>query len=105
MATRKKYTKIVSRKLKDYGETDFNKKKIKVNPSKGDLVNTVLHEELHAKHPNKPEKWIKAKADKAEKKISVKKTVKMLKEYVPKTKSKPKTEKIKQMKWGKKGWT
>ncbi len=45
------YTRKVDRKLKYFGEIDFDKNVIKVNPKKGDLVNTIIHEEIHRKNP------------------------------------------------------
>ena len=76
------YKRKVDRKMKDSGETDFEKKKIRVNPKKKDLLNTVIHEELHRKYPDKPEKWIKEKAAERESNISVREAIKLLKPYV-----------------------
>ena len=67
--------------MHDYGEVDFDKKRVRINPRKGDLINTVIHEELHVKYPDKSEKWIKNKAKKQETTLSVKDAMKLLKKY------------------------
>lgn len=75
------YKRRVDKKMKDSGETDFNKKSIRVNPKKGGLLNTILHEELHRTNPNKPEKWVAKKAKTQEEKLTVPKAIKLLKRY------------------------
>ena len=67
--------------MKDYGDTDFDNKEIRVNPKKRGLLNTIIHEELHRKHPDKPEKWIRKKAIEREKNLSVNDAIKLLKPY------------------------
>lgn len=54
--------------MKYYGETDFDRGVIRINKKKarksakrgvrGELLDTIVHEELHAKYPNKGERKI-----------------------------------------------
>jgi len=73
--------RLIDNKMKHFGETDFDKKTIKVNPKKGDLINTILHEELHAKHPKAKEKTVRKKASSEEKKMTIKKAIKLLNKF------------------------
>ena len=77
----KLWKRKVDKRMKDSGEIDDSKKVIRVNPRKGELINTIIHEELHKKHPKKAEKWVKRKAKKVEKRTSVKKAIKLLQKY------------------------
>jgi hypothetical protein len=78
---RKKYKRIVDTRMHDAGEIDFEKKQIRVNPRKGDLINTIVHEELHRKYPDKPEKWIRKKSKKEEASLTIAGAVKLLKKF------------------------
>jgi hypothetical protein len=78
---RRKYKRIVDRRMRKAGEIDFEKKLIRVNPRAGDLINTIVHEELHRKYPDKPEKWIRKKAKEREKSLSIPQAVKLLKKF------------------------
>ena len=80
------FTRKVDTKMRHYGEVDFQKKQIRVNPKKRDLLNTIVHEELHKKHPVKSEKWIKKRTAKVESKLTIKKATKLLSRYGKKTK-------------------
>lgn len=66
---------IVDNNLKAYGETDAEKKVVKINkvrhkqrvvtptPQKDQtLINTIVHEELHVKHPQMTEAQVRKKA-------------------------------------------
>jgi len=75
------YERVVDRSMHDYGDIDFDKQRIRVNPRLGGLVNTVVHEELHKKYPDKSEKWIEKKSKKKESTLSVKDVMKLLKKY------------------------
>lgn len=52
------------------GEIDYDKKEIKINASReknkerGELLNSIVHEELHRIHPRMKEKNIKILAEK-----------------------------------------
>ena len=50
--------------MHDYGDIDEEKQIIRVNPRKGKLLNTIIHEELHRLHPD----WTEAKVRKTSKK-------------------------------------
>lgn len=63
------------------GDIDYEKKEIRINPKKRALVNTIIHEELHKRFPNKPEKWIYKKAAEKEKKMSIKQQIGLLIKY------------------------
>lgn len=77
----KKYTYKVDRKMKDYGEIDEKKRKIRINPKKREVVNSAIHEDLHKKHPNKTEEEIKKKAKKKESNMSISQIIKTLGKY------------------------
>jgi len=79
--TRAEWSRQVSTKMKSFGEIDEEKGKITVNPKKGDLVNTVLHEELHRRFPKQTEEWVKKKAKVLEKSLSIGKIILLLKLY------------------------
>jgi hypothetical protein len=60
-----KYKRIVDNRLDCYGEIDDKKKVIRINKKKnkkmgdrGELINTILHEECHRLHPKMKEKAI-----------------------------------------------
>lgn len=76
-----KYKRKVDTKMRDYGETDFEKKQIRVNPKKRDLLNTIIHEELHRQYPEKPEKWIQKKTEKKEKDLTIPRAIELLQRY------------------------
>jgi len=82
MAKKKRgYARKVDKKMRDYGEIDFEKKSIRVNPKKGDLINTIVHEEVHRKYPFKPEAWVKKRADKEEKSLNLGEAIQLIKKY------------------------
>ncbi len=76
------WTYKVDKRMRCYGEADEKKKVIRVNPKKGDLLNTIIHEELHKKNWDLPEKKVYKKAKEIEKKLSPKKAISLLKKYV-----------------------
>jgi len=61
-----KYKHIVDNKIDCFGEIDEKKKIVKINKKmnkkgkRGELINSILHEELHLLHPRMKEKGIKA---------------------------------------------
>jgi hypothetical protein len=67
--------------MKSFGDTDLQKKVIRVNPKKGQLLNTILHEELHLKHPRATEKTIRKMAKSQEKNLTIGKAIKLLKRF------------------------
>ena len=65
MKKKKEYTRIVDNKMRWQGDTDTEKKIIRVNKEKskkksgsGGVLDTIVHEETHAKHPNMHEKTV-----------------------------------------------
>ncbi len=38
-------------KIKECGITDFAKKEILINPTKGEVIETIIHERLHKEFP------------------------------------------------------
>jgi len=77
----RKVTRKVDRRMHDSGEFDTKKLSIRVNPRKGDLINTIIHEELHRKKPNLTEKQVRKKAKKEESMITINQAVKLLEKY------------------------
>lgn len=74
----KKYKKVVANKMRSYGDTDYNKRIIRVNKSKkknkkrGDIIDTIVHEETHVRHPKMHEKTVSKKTKKIIKRMSTK---------------------------------
>lgn len=56
----------VNKKIPHYGDTNYEKEKIRINPKKGDVVNTIIHEKLHANYPDMPHDEVYKNADKIE---------------------------------------
>ena len=79
-----KYSRKIDTKMKSYGDIDDEKKIIRVNPKKGELLNTILHEEEHRRDMKANEKNIKKRALKREKSLSVNKAIHLLQMYSPK---------------------
>lgn len=82
-----KYSRRIDTKMKSYGDIDDKKKIIRVNPKKGDLINTILHEEEHRRDMKANEKIIKKRALKREKSLSINKADHLLQMYSPKRKN------------------
>jgi len=66
MRTIKGYKHKVNNKLKVFGKTDFdkrtisiNKKKAKKSPARGELLDSIVHEHTHARHPRMAEKTVR----------------------------------------------
>jgi hypothetical protein len=61
----KPYKRIVDNKLKGaYGDIDFTKRVIRVNKSmardkRGNIIATIIHEEIHAQHLRMHEKTVR----------------------------------------------
>jgi len=87
----KKWKYLVDNKLKGaYGETDFEKKTVRVNKKRhkgklskgfskkeGSLINTMVHEDLHVKHPKMAEKKVRKVAKKKVEKMGAKAKAKL----------------------------
>lgn len=72
----KRYKRIVDNKMKWQGDTDLEKKVIRVNKAKSKkkstVIDTIYHEEYHAKHPKATEKKTYSATKKAMKKLNAK---------------------------------
>lgn len=60
------YKRVVDNKARVYGDTDLSKKIIRVNKkrskqsgNKGEVLDTIVHEVHHAKHPMKHERTVR----------------------------------------------
>lgn len=67
----KDFNIIIDTKVPVYGLTDYGNEEIKINPKKGDVVNTIIHEKLHANYPNMPHDEVYANALKIESKMTL----------------------------------
>lgn len=65
------YNIKIDTKIKPYGQTNFRDEEIKINPKKGDVVNTIIHEKLHANYPDMPHDEVYANADRIESKMTL----------------------------------
>ncbi len=81
MVTNKKRNKdgwlrLKDNKMKWYGDIDEEKKTIRVNKSKkknkkkGDIIDTIVHEEMHKTNPNMYEKTVRKQTKKKLKRMS-----------------------------------
>jgi len=77
-----KWKKSVDNKMRTFGDINYEKKKIRINPKKGDVIDSIIHENLHKTYPNMTEKQIKNKAAQKNKELSLRKKIQLLKEYV-----------------------
>ena len=68
----------VNKKMPYYGQADHDKKTIEVNTKKGELVNTIIHEQLHIKHPKMREKNVRKRAGILERKMPVHRQIGLL---------------------------
>ena len=67
------YKRVIDNKMKDYGEIDEKKKVIRIRKKpfktkkwkKGEVLDSIVHEETHRKHPKMLEKTVYKKAKKA----------------------------------------
>ncbi len=73
----KQFKKVVDNHTKDFGDTDFDKHLIRINKhmnktkgSQGELINTIVHEFDHVKHPKMKEKNVQKLALKGVKKMT-----------------------------------
>ena len=67
------YNIKIDTKLPVYGQTRYgsNDEEIVINPKKGDVVNTIIHEKLHANYPDMPHNEVYANAAKIEGKMTL----------------------------------
>ena len=62
----KKWKRVATDKMRAMGDIDYEKKLIRINKAKaratekqGEILNTIVHEEMHRLHPKMWEKTIK----------------------------------------------
>ncbi len=71
-----KYERVVDNRMHGYGDIDFKKKIIRVNKKRskkagpGEVLDTIVHEETHRKHPKMHEKTVRKETKEAIKKMS-----------------------------------
>ena len=77
------FKRKVDNKMNGFGDIDLEKKVIRVNKKRnkkhggvGELIDTIVHEENHRKHPKMKEKEIRNKTKKDLKKMSLKQKAK-----------------------------
>ena len=76
---KKLYKRKVDNKMHAFGDTDLTKKVMRVNKKKskkyggkGEVLDTIVHEVSHAKHPNMKEKNIRTHTTRLIKKLNYK---------------------------------
>lgn len=85
----KKWKRIVDNKMKCYGDIDDKKKVIRIRKKpfktgkwkKDEVINTVVHEEMHKNHPKMHEKTVHKNTNKILKKLSADYKRKILSRY------------------------
>ena len=82
----KGYKRKVDRSMHAYGEIDYETKTIRVNPRKGKLLNTIIHEELHRVHPDWTENKIRKVSKKRETSITMAEAAKLIGKFRKKRK-------------------
>ena len=65
------YNIKIDTKLPVYGQTRYESEELVINPKKGDVVNTIIHEKLHANYPDMPHNEVYANAAKIEGKMTL----------------------------------
>ena len=64
MKSKKAWERIKDNRMRWHGDIDYEKKIIRVNkakkknPKKGEIINTIVHEETHRLHPKMWEKTV-----------------------------------------------
>lgn len=87
MNKRKLYSYKIDKKIKLYGLCDFENRLITINPTRGGLINTIIHEELHRKHPDWSERAVIQKSKQIESRLSIKQSRDLLDDLIEKLKS------------------
>lgn len=69
------FKRMVDNAMRSYGEVDYGKRVIRINKKKskktgkGELLDSIVHEEQHVKHPRMKEKGIKRLTEKLTKRM------------------------------------
>ena len=61
----------IDEQMRNFGETHYHDETIKINPTRGDVVNTVIHERLHADSPEMSEDEVRRKSHEIEGEMSL----------------------------------
>ena len=73
---KKAWNRRVDNKMRAYGETNYKKRTIRVNKKKSkktrELLDSIIHEELHARHPRMHERTVRGRARTKAKRMSAK---------------------------------
>jgi hypothetical protein len=70
MPAQKPYTRRVDNRMRDFGRIDLDKREISVNKRKGGVLDTIVHEETHRRHPRMSEKVVRQKTTQSLKTMS-----------------------------------
>ncbi len=88
MAKKDRYKFKVDNSMRGFGETDLDRKVVKVNKKrakathqKGELLDTIAHELLHVKHPKAKERTIQKKTERVTKRLSPKEKAKLYSKF------------------------
>ena len=82
-----KYKRVRDPKMRWHGDIDEKKKVIRINDSKkknqkkGELIDTIVHEETHRMHPKMHEKTVRKEAKRKVESMSTKEKSKLYKRY------------------------
>lgn len=77
MKKQKKWKRIVDNKMRGHGDIDDEKRIIRINKSKeknkkrGEILDSIVHEELHRTNPKMTEKQVEKKTKELVKKMSL----------------------------------
>lgn len=84
----KKWKRVVDNKMRWQGDTDLEKKVVRVNKKKskkksgrGGVIDTIVHEEMHVTHPKMHEKTVYKKTKKKVKRLTPKQKKKLYLTY------------------------
>jgi len=80
------YKRKVDRSMHDYGEIDYENQVIRVDPRKGELLNTIIHEELHRVHPDWTETKVRKASNKKETSLTMAEAAKLIGKFRKKRK-------------------
>lgn len=81
----KYFKRFVDNRMKWQGDCDTDKKVIRINKKKSkkksSVIDTIVHEEMHAKHPRMTEKSVYKKTPKVVKSLGKKRKAKLYSRY------------------------
>lgn len=82
------YKYQINKRIRWYGTCDYDNQVITINPAKGDVINTIIHEDLHRKHPSWNEKRVIDETKKVETRLTIKQSRDLLDDLLRKIKNK-----------------